>query len=279
MFNNRHTFSRYMQQTADGSSGGNGGHAQQPAQQSQTTAAQAPQGAFANLMSRLGLGSNNQQQTQAPATATQQPAASTSQQQAPQQAAPLPSEFFGKLFTPQAPAASEGKDKTPAPNPWDVSPEALTKNFGSLDVSQFVKPETVTAALGGDTNAFMEVLNNAVKIGAMSAYQASITNSKQGVELSNTQLQQQLPEQMKHFTLDNNLGQDPVLSAPHLQPVVKLVKDSILASYPKATEADIKEGVLAYLQDLGGKFGTQTNNNTQPKQQSSINWDEHFKTL
>lgn len=263
----------YQQQTADGSSGG------QPQSQPQaqaTAPAQAPtQGAFGNLLARLGLGSNNQQ---APAPAPQQQsAASNSNQQAPQQAAPLPSEFFGKLFTPQAPATPT--DKQPAANPWDTSPEALTKNFGNIDVGQFVKPETVTAALGGDHAAFMEVLNNAAKIGAMSAYQASMNNSKQGVELSTTNLQQQLPEQMKQFTLDNNLGQDPVLSAPHLQPVVKLVKDSILASYPKATEADIKEGVLAYLQDLGGKFGTQTNNNTQPKQQSSINWDEHFKTL
>lgn len=269
-----------MQHSADGSSAGNGG---QPQPQAQSQPQAQPQGAFGNLLSRLGLGngnsnSNNQQQAAAPQQQpTQQSAASNSNQQAPQQAAPLPSEFFGKLFTPQAPATPT--DKQPAANPWDTSPEALTKNFGNIDVGQFVKPETVTAALGGDHTAFMEVLNNAAKIGAMSAYQASMTNSKQGVELSTTNWQQQLPEQMKHFTLDNNLGQDPVLSAPHLQPVVKLVKDSILASYPKATEADIKEGVLAYLQDLGGKFGTQTNNNTQPKQQSSINWDEHFKTL
>ena len=258
------------QQVTEGSSGG------APAQPSQ------PASAFGNLMSRLGFGSN--QQNTAPATNNQQPQpdaapATNSQQQAPQQAAPLPSEFFGKLFTPQAPAQETGKDKTTTTNPWDVSPDSLTKNFGNLDVSSFVKQEDVTAALGGDATAFMNVLNTAVKIGAMSAHQASVTTTQQGVEHSTKQLQQQLPEQMKNFTLENNLGQDPVLSAPHLQPVVKLVKDSILAHYPKATEADIKEGVIAYLQDLGGKFSTQTNNNSQPQATSSINWDEHFKTL
>ena len=248
-------------------------------QQAQPT---AQGGAFANLMSRLGFGSN--QQNTAPATNNQQQStaqpATNSQQQAPQQAAPLPSEFFGKLFTPQEPAQSNTKDnKETPPNPWDVSTDTLTKNFGNLDVSQFVKQEDVTAALGGDASAFFNVLNTAVKIGAMSAHQASVTTTQQGVELSTKKLQQQLPEQMKNFTLENNLGQDPVLSAPHLQPVVKLVKDSILAHYPKATEADIKEGVIAYLQDLGGKFSTQTNNNSQPQATSSINWDEHFKTL
>ena len=266
---------RKMQEATGNAEPGGGQQAQQA-----TTPAQG--GAFANLMARLGFGSNPQ--SAAPATNNQQQPtaqpATNSQQQAPQQAAPLPSEFFGKLFTPQEPAQSNTKDpKEPPPNPWDVSPDTLTKNFGNLDISQFVKQEDVTAALGGDASAFMNILNTAVKIGAMSAHQASVTTTQQGVELSTKKLQQQLPEQMKNFTLENNLGQDPVLSAPHLQPVVKLVKDSILAHYPKATEADIKEGVIAYLQDLGGKFSTQTNNNPQPQATSSINWDEHFKTL
>ena len=249
------------------------GNAEQGGGQQATAPAQG--GAFANLMSRLGFGSN-QQTTEPQQQPTAQPA-TNSQQQAPQQAAPLPSEFFGKLFTPQEPAQSTNKE--PTSNPWDVSPDTLTKNFGNLDISQFVKQEDVTAALGGDASAFMNILNTAVKIGAMSAHQASVTTTQQGVELSTKKLQQQLPEQMKNFTLENILGQDPVLSAPHLQPVVKLVKDSILAHYPKATEADIKEGVIAYLQDLGGKFSTQTNFNSQPQATSSINWDEHFKTL
>ena len=97
---------------------------------------------------------NNQQQQP-----TAQPA-TNSQQQAPQQAAPLPSEFFGKLFTKQEPAQSN--DIEPPPNPWDVSPDALTKNFGNLDISQFVKQEDVTAALGGDSSAFMNILITSV---------------------------------------------------------------------------------------------------------------------
>ena len=274
---------RKYQQITDGSSGGNGGQIQQQVPVQSQSTAQQPTSAFGNLMSRLGFGSNQQHTAPATNNQQQQPGATpatNSQQQAPQQAAPLPSEFFGKLFTPQEPAQSNTKANTePPPNPWDVSPDTLTKNFGNLDVSQFVKQEDVTAALGGDASAFMNILNTAVKIGAMSAHQASVTTTQQGVEHSTKQLQQQLPEQMKNFTLENNLGQDPVLSAPHLQPVVKLVKDSILAHYPKATEADIKEGVIAYLQDLGGKFSSQPNNNTQPQSTSSINWDEHFKTL
>ena len=256
--------------TGDAAQGGNSAAAAAPAPQ--------PQGAFAKLMAGLGLSHSTTNQQPTSVQDTKQPA-TNSQQQAPQQAAPLPSEFFGKLFTPQAPQKDTPAEKTTQVNPWDVSSETLTKNFGNLDVGQFVKQEEVSAALGGDASAFMNILNTAVKIGAMSAHQASVTTTQQGVELSTKKLQQQLPEQMKNFTLENNLGQDPVLSAPHLQPVVKLVKDSILAHYPKATEADIKEGVIAYLQDLGGKFSTQTNNNTQPQSTSSINWDEHFKTL
>ena len=268
---NKFILYRKMQEvTGDASQGGNYAPAPAPAP--------APQGAFAKLMAGLGLSHSTTNQQPATPQTDARPA-TNSQQQAPTQAAPLPSEFFGKLFTPQAPQKDTPTEKTTQVNPWDVSSEALTKNFGNLDVGQFVKQEDMSAALSGDTSAFLNILNTAVKIGAMSAHQASVTTTKQGVELSTKELQQQLPEQMKNFTLENNLGQDPVLSAPHLQPVVKLVKDSILAHYPKATEADIKEGVIAYLQDLGGKFSSQPNNNTQPQSTSSINWDEHFKTL
>ena len=268
--NKFNSYRKMQEVTGDAAQGGSSAPA--PA------SAPAPQGAFAKLMAGLGL--SHSTTNQQPATAqTGAAPATNSQQQAPAQAAPLPSEFFGKLFTPQAPQKDTPAEKSAQVNPWDVSSETLTKNFGNLDVGQFVNQEDISAALGGDASAFLNILNTAVKIGAMSAHQASVTTTKQGVELSTKELQQQLPEQMKNFTLENNLGQDPVLSAPHLQPVVKLVKDSILAHYPKATEADIKEGVIAYLQDLGGKFASQPNNNTQPQSTSSINWDEHFKTL
>ena len=91
---------RKMQEATGNAEPGGG----QQAQQAQPT---AQGGAFANLMSRLGFGSN--QQTTMPATNNQQQQptaqpATNSQQLVPQQAAPLPSEFFGKLFTPQEPA-------------------------------------------------------------------------------------------------------------------------------------------------------------------------------
>ena len=101
-------YSYRKMQEATGTAEQGGGH---PAPQAQPT---AQGGAFANLMSRLGFGSN--QQPTEPQQPTAQPA-TNSQQQAPQQAAPLPSEFFGKLFTPQPPAQDSNKDKTPATNP------------------------------------------------------------------------------------------------------------------------------------------------------------------
>ena len=87
---------RKMQEATGNAEPGGG----QPAQQAQPT---AQGGAFANLMARLGFGSN--QQTAEPQQPTAQPATDP-QQQAPQQQAPLPSEFFGKLFTKQEPAPS-----------------------------------------------------------------------------------------------------------------------------------------------------------------------------
>jgi hypothetical protein len=189
-----------------------------------------------------------------------------------------PEKFFAELFSNNAPSKESTNENDK--DPWDVSPETLSSNFGNIDISQYINKETLTNAMSGDPQAFIEVLNTAVKIGAMSAHQASITSTKHGVEHSTKQQQQQLPEQFRNMALENSLGQDPVLSAPHLQPVVKMIKDSILAKYPKATEADIKEGVSMYLQELGGKFSSNSKENTSSKESSkSIDWDEHFKNL
>ena len=102
---------RKMQEATGNAEPGGG----QPAQQAQPT---TQGGAFANLMARLGFGSN--QQTTMPATNNQQQQptaqpATDPQQQAPQQAAPLPSEFFGKLFTKQEPAQPNTKDPKEPP--------------------------------------------------------------------------------------------------------------------------------------------------------------------
>ena len=126
---------RKMQEATGNAEPGGG----QPAQQA-TTHAQG--GAFANLMSRLGFGSNQQTANNQQQQPTAQPA-TNSQQQAPQQAAPLPSEFFGKLFTKQEPAQSNPKDpKEPPPNPWEVSPDTLTKTSGTVLTSATVSSNT-----------------------------------------------------------------------------------------------------------------------------------------
>ena len=121
------TYARKMQEATGNGAGDTGGSTGQSA---------APQGAFAGLMAKLGLGS-----TTPPQPAQQQ--TQQTQQQAPAPAAPTapsPSEFFSKLFTPQEPAAG-AQDTNKAPtNPWEVSSESLTNTFGNLDVSHFVKP-------------------------------------------------------------------------------------------------------------------------------------------
>jgi hypothetical protein len=244
--------------------------ANQPAveTQSQGQATAQPTNPLSKLFARLS-GAN-----QAPAT-QQAPAASPSNQQAPMESpSMLPEDFFGKLFAPQEP--TKQATETKPNNPWEVNQEVLQANFGNLDVNNFIKPEALDAAMRGDKAAFMSIINTAVSMGAMSSYQAAMNNSKQGVELSAKEMQQQLPDYFKKMSLENNLGQDPVLSAPHLQPVVKMVRDAILSKHPKATDADVKEGVMLYFQSIGGEFSP-SKQSAKPAQ--STNWDDHFAQL
>lgn len=227
-----------------------------------------------NFSSILAGLTGSQPSQEAPAQT--QPSEAPAKTSEPVKVEQTPAEFFGKLFEHKDEPQKDSKEE--AVNPWDVNADTLTKSFGNLDVSSFVNKEDVAAAMGGDADAFMKVLNTAVQIGAMSSHQASVNLTKQGVELSTSKLQQELPNKFKDFSLNSALNQDPVLSSPDLQPIVTKVKDAILKQYPKATEGDIKQGVLAYLSNVANKFGDKPAS-TNDKETSDIDWESHFKNM
>ena len=265
-----------MNAALDGTMGGNGGNqtttapTQQPQNNSQGTPT-APVAPKASWFSTL-LGNKPA------APVAQQPTTST-QPTTPTE--PTEAQFFAELFTPKATTEATGEKKETPKTPWDVDGDKLSSAFGNLDITNFIKPEQVTAALGGDATAFMEVLNLATRIGSMAAYKQAMQDAQAGVTHTADGLRQSIPQQFKELSVDNNIRQNPAFSAPELQPLVKAFKDNMLSKYPNATEADINTGLSKYLTHLGGLNNPSNQQNTSPTQQSSnkIDWDSEFKSL
>ena len=124
----------------------------------------------------------------------------------------------------------------------------------------------------------MEILNTAVKIGAMSTHQATLAAAKTGVDHSATNLQQQLPDVFKKLSLENTVGQDQAISAPHLKPVTKMLSDQLRTTYPKATEAEVQQLVKAFYEDVGANFAPKQTNANTPNQQTAVDWDALLST-
>lgn len=243
---------------------------QPQSQQQNTPAVQTPVGVLARLAAKYG----------APVTGQQQP-----QQVDPAVAG------FNTLFsptpvqvtTPQSqqtpnPQGAPNNSQTatqPTTNHWDVSGEHLGKHFGNLDVTQYIKPELMTSALGGNASDMMKILNTVVQMSAMTSYRQAMLDAKAGVEHSTSGLEGKLPDMFKDMSVNKSLGEDPILSAPLLQPVVQQVRNQIMSTYPQATEADVKEAVVEYLKTVGGFMGSPAQQSTQTQQTSAgPDWDK-----
>lgn len=268
MYHHYSPIKRKMNAAIDGMSGGNGGNTAAAAPQNNSqgtpTAPVAPKASwFSNLLGKS---------TAAPA----QPATTT----APTTTAePTEAQFFADLFAPKTVDPAEANKEVPK-TPWDVDGDKLSANFGNLDISAYIKPEQITAALGGDATALMEIFNTSTRISAMAAYKQAMTDAKAGVTHAADGLRKSIPQQFKELSVDNNLRQDQAFSAPEIQPLVKEFKDNMLSKYPNATEADIKLGLSKYLTHLGSLFNSPSTPNTSPTQTSNkIDWDSEFKSL
>lgn len=205
----------------------------------------------------------------------QPPGATTTQAPAPP-AVTTPSlesmftDLFSKTTTPSP--AEKDKDK----NPWEQTPEDLTARFGGLNVGNYIPQEAITKALGGDAAAFLEVLNTAVKIGAMTAHTASSDLARRGVDYSAENLQKKLPTTVSNMQLEELLRQDKTLSAPAIKPMIDVVAKQVRDKYPGATNADIAEAARKYLEMAAGMLGANKPTTTESPASDKIDWEKHF---
>ena len=177
---------------------------------------------------------------------------------------------FNGLFAKTTTAAPADK------NPWEQTPEDLTAQFGGLNVGNYISQEEITKALGGDSASFMNVLNTAVKIGAMTAHTASTNVARRGVDFSAENLQKKLPATVSNMQLEELVGRDKTLSAPALKPVIELVAKQVRDKYPGATNADIAEAARKYLEMAAGMLGANQPTTTEAPASDKIDWEKHF---
>ena len=214
-----------------------------------------------------------EQQTAAPA-----PTAAPAQQQS----SPLDSL---KAFW-DTPVDAEGK---PVAAPADLTatdifnfdPAKVTESAGKLNFTANVDPELVSKALGGDQQAFMDVINKATQ----NAFAAATLNTgkliNQGHVTNNSRFSSTLPTQIRKVQLEQTETTNPILQHAAAQPLVAALKSMAFAKNPNANPVDVTKQVEALMVGLGTAIADATPESTQRKEAAKAgeaDWSNYLES-
>lgn len=161
------------------------------------------------------------------------------------------------------PKDAEGKEVQPTADPlsqsiYNFDPKKITDSARKLDFTSGMNPETITKALGGDPQAFMDAINHA----AQTAFAAATLNTgkliNDGHTTNNQRFASTLPTQIKRVQLSQTETSNPILQHAAAQPLVEALKAMAFAKDPNANPADVTRSVEALLVGLGTAIAAET---------------------
>ena len=243
----------------------NGQPAQQGVQQTQTQVQQ-------------GQAQSQQQAVQANTGTAQQAAAGT----AAQSGSPL--DNYLAIWQ----NASTGQDQKQQVNQLqaDVVPlgaeqlQALQQKVSTVNFLGGVNPEVITAALGGDANAFSSVINSAVQQALLQSVRLNGAMINGGFRSRTAAIMDAVPQHVQQALTISQIRQDnPIFNNPAARGILGALESNLAANHPDMTPQQASQVAQRFLQDfaseLGGKQPEAQTGNIQSG--GSIDWSSAFK--
>lgn len=227
------------------------------------------------LSSIFGTGTgiaHNGPQPPAPAAPPQAAAPAPAAAPAVPPAPVSPLDQFTKMW--DTPLTSDGK---PAPMPVDplrapivnFDPTKITESANKMDFASSVNPELVAKALSGDTAAFSDVINQAIRnaVVGMTLSNGQLLNN--AINTNNERITSQLPTHIKQVQLRESTEENSVFNHPAAQPLVQSLKQLAFAKDPNASVADINDQISKYLTGFAAAVVDAQPQNVQQRQQTA----------
>lgn len=182
-------------------------------------------------------------------------------------------------FTDVFKLAKENTDK--AANPleqplFELDPAKFQERVGQMDFASGLQPELVQKALGGDVQAFVEVLNAVGRKSYAESVQLGTRLTEAGVNQRVTQLQSVLPTTLRSEQVRTHLAgneQSAALLHPSIAPVLMQVQQQFEAAYPQASAADISKMVTNYFGTVAKQVAGGAPQPSQEQQRTSAGQD------
>lgn len=123
----------------------------------------------------------------------------------------------------------------------NADPAKISEVAGKINFTSSLNPELVKKALGGDINAFLQVINGVGQQSFATAMQASSALVDRQSSSALDHMKKTLPDQFKQLTLKSDLqAENPQFSNPAIQPILEMIQQRLARQYPEASVADLK---------------------------------------
>lgn len=134
------------------------------------------------------------------------------------------------------------KNKTTEPNYVE-----LAKKF---DFTRILNQEVVAKALGGDQQAFSQILNSVSQASFAASAKLAHQLAKRAAQQERETLMGLLPGEFRKFALRDTPSENPTLSHPAVAPLIDAVKSQMAVKFPEATTEDINKKAKEYISTM-----------------------------
>jgi hypothetical protein len=191
-------------------------------------------------------------QAAAPANPMAHPSNMTGQPAAPAAGGPTnPLDAYSNLFTPKPVDPKAPKQPTLAdPILGTLDPVAFRQQVATANFASSIPQEQMQKALGGDVQAFTDVINAASREAFAAAAQLSHGLIEQGVRTGAERLNSGLDSRIRNFQVKSQNTSNEALNHPAVAPMLNAVKMQIASSNPNLSADQVQSQAEQYFSQM-----------------------------
>jgi hypothetical protein len=162
-----------------------------------------------------------------------------------------PLDAYSNLFTPKPQDPKAQKVPTMAdPILGTLDPVAFRQQVATANFASNIPQEQMQKALGGDVQAFSDVINSAAREAFAAAAQLSHGLIEQGVRTGAERLNSGLDSRIRNFQVKSQNTSNEALNHPAVAPMLNAVKMQIASSNPNLSADQVQQQAEQYFSQM-----------------------------
>lgn len=168
--------------------------------------------------------------------------------------------------------------------PFTFDEVAFDKNIKNLNISKTINPELIQKALGGDQEAFSQIINSQTQTTVSMLTKLFAKQTKAALAKQRESILKEVPDTVRSTSNRNSLQSDnPGLNNPLVRPILDTIESQLRVKFPEASDADIqnhaKKVMTGLATSITGGNANDKNNDPNSRQRGpngtdNVDWGE-----